>query len=90
VQLKWGMTMGSSSKQTTGYKYFSNFLLFIGNPIEKLLGINFDKRGWLHPFVDENGNALSEGIVNSRNLYGENGGGVAGKVHAKYGAAILF
>ncbi|MCW8041308.1 hypothetical protein OKC24_19555, partial [Acinetobacter sp. BIT-DXN8] len=79
--------MGSSSKQTTGYKYFSNFLLFIGNPIEKLLGINFDKRGWLHPFVDENGNALSEGIVNSPNLYGENEGGVVGKVHAKYGAA---
>lgn len=79
--------MGSSSKQTTGYKYFSNFLLFIGNPIEKLLGINFDKRGWINPFVDENGNALSEGIVNSPNHYGENEGGVAGKVHAKYGAA---
>ena len=79
--------MGSSSKQTTGYKYFSNFLLFIGNPVEKLLGINFDKRGWLHPIIDENGNALSEGIINSPNLYGENEGGVAGKVHAKYGAA---
>lgn len=79
--------MGGSSKQTTGYKYFSNFLLFIGNPIEKLLGINFDKRGWLHLLVDENGNALSEGIVNSPNLYGENEGGVAGKVHAKYGTA---
>ena len=76
---------GSSSDQVTGYRYFTNLLLFIGNPIEKLLGINFDKRGWISPFVDENGNALAQGVINSPNLYGENEGGVAGAVHVQYG-----
>ena len=76
---------GSSSDQVTGYRYFTNLLLFIGNPIEKMLGINFDKRGWLSPFVDEDGNALAQGIINSPNLYGENEGGVAGAVHVQYG-----
>ncbi len=77
--------MGKSNDQVIGYKYFTNFLLFIGNPIEKLLGINFDKRGWISPFVDENGNALAQGVINSPNLYGENEGGVAGAVHVQYG-----
>lgn len=77
--------MGGSSSQVTGYRYFTNLLLFIGNPIEKMLGINFDKRGWLSPFVDENGNALAQGIINSPSLFGENEGGVAGVVHVKYG-----
>jgi len=79
--------MGGSSKQVTGYQYFANFLLFIGNPIEKLLGINFDKRGWLNPLVDESGNALAVGIINKPSLYGENEGGVAGQIHARYGSA---
>lgn len=78
--------MGGSSKQVTGYQYFANFLLFIGNPIEKLLGINFDKRGWINPLVDENGNALTIGTVNNPSLYGENEGGVVGQIHARYGA----
>lgn len=77
--------MGGSSKQVTGYQYFANFLLFIGNPIEKLLGINFDKRGWLNPLVDESGNALAVGAINKPSLYGENEGGVQGDIHARYG-----
>lgn len=77
--------MGGSSGQVVGYRYFTNLLLFIGNPIEKMLGINFDKRGWLSPFVDENGNALAQGVINSPSLFGENEGGVAGVVHVKYG-----
>ncbi|NNG75684.1 hypothetical protein HLH10_04960 [Acinetobacter sp. ANC 4277] len=77
--------MGGSSGQVTGYRHFTNLLLFIGNPIEKMLGINFDKRGWISPFVDENGNALAQGVINSPNLYGENEGGVAGTVHVQYG-----
>lgn len=77
--------MGGSSDQVTGYRYFTKFLMFIGNPIEKMLGINFDKRGWLSPFVDEDGNPLAQGIINSPNLYGENEGGVAGIVHVQYG-----
>lgn len=77
--------MGGSSKQVTGYRYFANFLLFIGNPIEKVLGINFDKRGWQTPLINEQKNALPVGVVNLPNLYGENEGGVKGLIHAKYG-----
>lgn len=79
--------MGGSSKQTTGYKYFSNFLLFIGNPIEKVLGINFDKRGWIKPLVDKKNNPLVIGTVDAPNMYGENEGGVVGQIHARYGTA---
>ncbi|WP_180163566.1 phage tail protein [Acinetobacter sp. YH12069] len=79
--------MGGSSKQVTGYRYFANFLLFIGNPIEKVLGINFDKRGWQTPLIDEEKNPLAIGDVNLPNLYGENEGGVAGQIHARYGTA---
>lgn len=77
--------MGGSSDQVTGYKYFTNFLLFIGNPIEKVLGINFDKRGWLTPLIDEMKNPLTIGTVEKPTLYGENEGGVAGQIYAKYG-----
>lgn len=77
--------MGGSSGQVIGYRYFTNFLLFIGNPIEKMLGINFDKRGWLSPFVDEDGNPLNQGVINSPSLFGENEGGVAGMVNVQYG-----
>ena len=77
--------MGGSSKQTIGYQYFSFFLLFIGNPIEKVLGINFDKRGWHTPLIDEMGNPLSVGVIEKATLYGENEGGVAGQIHARYG-----
>ena len=77
--------MGGSNDQVIGYRYFTNFLLFIGNPIEKMLGINFDKRGWLSPFVDEDGNPLNQGVINSPSLFGENEGGVAGMVNVQYG-----
>lgn len=77
--------MGGSSKQVIGYQYFSFFLLFIGNPIEKVLGINFDKRGWHAPLIDEMGNPLSVGVIEKATLYGENEGGVAGQIHARYG-----
>lgn len=77
--------MGGSSEQVTGYKYVTNFLLFIGNPIEKVLGINFDNRGWLTPLIDEMKNPLTIGTVEKPTLYGENEGGVAGQIYAKYG-----
>ena len=73
------------ASQVTGYQYFSFFLLFIGNPIEKVLGINFDKRGWHTPLIDEVGNPLSVGVIEKATLYGENEGGVAGQIHARYG-----
>lgn len=80
--------MGSSSKQVTGYRYFANFLLFIGNPIEKVLGINFDKRGW------ETGKRVPMGTngelcyLHLPNLYGENEGGVSGVLNIKYGSKL--
>ena len=69
--------MGGSSGQVTGYRYYTNFLLFIGNPIEKLISINFDKRGWV-PY-----NQFStESILNidEAYMYGENEGGVYGDI----------
>lgn len=77
--------MGGSSGQVIGYKYFTNLLLFIGNPIEKVLGINFDKRGWIDPFTDEDENILDPGVITSPSLYGETEGGVAGVVYLKTG-----
>ena len=80
--------MGGSSKQVTGYRYFANFLLFIGNPIEKVLGINFDKRGW------ETGKRVPMGTngelcyLHLPNLYGENEGGVSGVLNIKHGSKI--
>lgn len=77
--------MGKSNKQVIGYRYFANFLLFIGNPIEKVLGINFDKRGWQAPLIDDMEDPLVIGDVDLPHLYGENEGGVVGKIHARYG-----
>ncbi|WP_180040807.1 phage tail protein [Acinetobacter sp. YH12218] len=80
--------MGGSSKQVVGYRYFANFLLFIGNPIEKVLGINFDKRGW------ETGKRVPMGTngelcyLHLPNLYGENEGGVSGVLNIKHGSKI--
>lgn len=77
--------MGGSSKQVTGYQYFANFLLFIGNPIEKLLGINFDKRAWQ---IGERISFGSNGemiYIEKPNLYGENEGGVYGTLRVKHG-----
>lgn len=79
--------MGSSSGQVTGHKYRTSLILFIGNAIEKVLGINFDNRGWISPLIDENGDALAVGTVNSPNIYGETEGGVEGQIHARYGSS---
>jgi len=73
------------ASQIVGYRYFTNFLLFIGNPIEKMLGINFDKRGWLtgrRVSMGENGTMI---YLHAPNLYGENEGGVSGTLCFKQG-----
>lgn len=69
--------MGGSSEQVTGYRYYTNFLLFIGNPIEKLISINFDKRGWVpyNQFSTESVLNIDEAY-----MYGENEGGVYGDI----------
>jgi len=70
--------MGSSKKQTVGYRYFAKLMMVIGNPIEKLLGVNFDNRGWImHDPLKHPPNSLP---IDAPNLYGENEGGVAGNI----------
>lgn len=69
--------MGGSSKQTTGYRYYANFLLFIGNPIEKLISINFDKRGWV-PYNQFSTESMLN--IDEAYMYGENEGGVFGDI----------
>ncbi len=70
--------MGSSKKQTVGYRYFAKLMMVIGNPIEKLLGVNFDNRGWI--MHDPRKHSPVSLIVDAPNLYGENEGGVAGNI----------
>lgn len=75
--------MGKSSSQVVGYRYYAKFAAFIGNRIEKFLGINFDNRGWiLHDPTKHPPNLLP---VQKPNLYGENEGGVAGNIDIEFG-----
>jgi hypothetical protein len=69
--------MGKSSGQVTGYRYYANFLLFIGNPIEKLMSINFDKRGWV-PYNQFSTESMLN--IDEAYMYGENEGGVFGDI----------
>ncbi len=75
--------MGGSSKQTIGQRYFAKLTTFIGNPIEKLIGINFDNRGWI--FKPDNNETFLR--VESPNLYGDKEGGVAGFIDIHTGTA---
>ncbi len=75
--------MGGSSKQTIGQRYFAKLTTFIGNPIEKLIGINFDNRGWI--FKPDNDETFLR--VESPNLYGDKEGGVAGFIDIHTGTA---
>lgn len=75
--------MGGSSKQTIGQRYFAKLTNFIGNPIEKLIGINFDNRGWI--FKPDNQETFLR--VESPNLYGDKEGGVAGFIDIHTGTA---
>ena len=73
--------MGSSKKQVTGYKYYTTLVSVLGNCIEGLLGINFDKKGWIQSKEVQDG-LMRAGIhtIDAQNIYGENEGGVYGKV----------
>ena len=75
--------MGGSSKQTIGQRYFAKLTTFIGNPIEKLIGINFDNRGWIYK-PDNNEPSFR---IEKQNLYGDKEGGVAGFVDIQTGTA---
>jgi len=75
--------MGKSSSQVVGYRYYAKFAAFIGNRIEKLIGINFDNRKWvIHDPLKHPPNLLP---VLEGNLFGENEGGVSGNIDIHFG-----
>lgn len=74
--------MGKSSSQVVGYRYYAKFAAFIGNRIEKFLGINFDNRGWISKDKDDTSDFLA---INKPNLYGETEGGVSGVIDIHLG-----
>lgn len=75
--------MGKSSSQVVGYRYYAKFAAFIGNRIEKLIGINFDNRKWVfHDPLNHPPNLLP---VLENNLFGENEGGVSGQIDIHFG-----
>lgn len=69
--------MGGSSSQVVGYRYYAKFAAFIGNRIEKFIGINFDNRGWIVKDQDDASSILN---IDKPYLYGENEGGVYGDI----------
>lgn len=78
--------MGKSNSQVVGYRYYASFLAFIGNRIENLIGINFDKRGWhTGRRVPMGGNGEMV-YLHLPNIYGENEGGISGTLCVKYGS----
>ncbi|WP_151960843.1 phage tail protein [Acinetobacter bereziniae] len=63
--------MGGSKSQTVGYTYFKGLMAVIGNPIERFLGINPDKKGWL--MLDNQSSELPQKqqmVVIKPNLFG--------------------
>ncbi|WP_347472711.1 phage tail protein [Acinetobacter thermotolerans] len=75
--------MGGSSKQVVGHRYYASLVKFIGFRIEKLLGVNFDNRGWFfHNPVKHPPNQLP---IDAPSLYGENEGGVKGVIDIHFG-----
>ena len=76
--------MGKSSSQVVGYRYYAKFAAFIGNRIEKLIGVNFDSRGWIVKDKDDTSPYLE---IIKPSLYGENEGGVAGIIDIEVGTS---
>lgn len=75
--------MGGSSSQVVGFRYYAKFAAFIGNRIEKLIGVNFDNRKWVfHDPLKHPPNLLP---VLEGNLFGENEGGVSGNIDIHFG-----
>jgi len=75
--------MGGSSSQVVGYRYYAKFAAFIGNRIEKLIGVNFDNRKWV--FHDPEKHPPNLLPVLEGNLFGENEGGVSGNIDIHFG-----
>ena len=82
----------SGGDQVTGYQYFANLVVMIGNRIEELKAINFDKRGWIlndEQIADPRAKMLSDATYNftQPNIYGKDEGGIAGSLGLRIGNA---
>ncbi|MDU4032392.1 hypothetical protein [Acinetobacter sp.] len=84
IKKKSGGFLGiGKTSQVTGYRYYAKFAAFIGNRIEKFIGINFDNRGWiLHDPLKHPPNFLP---VQNLNLFGEGEGGIEGTIDIQFG-----
>ncbi len=80
----------SGGDQVTGYQYYANLVVMIGNRIEELKAINFDKRGWIlndEQIADPRAKMLSDATYNftQPNIYGKDEGGIAGSLGLRIG-----
>lgn len=83
---------GKSSGQVAGYRYFGNLVVMIGNRIEELKAINFDKRGWQindEQKISPLNRMFYDGDFDFTlpSIYGEDEGGIAGKIGLRLGYA---
>lgn len=83
----------SGGDQVTGYQYNANLVVMIGNRIEELKAINFDKRGWIlndEQITDPRAKMLSDATYNftQPNIYGKDEGGIAGSLGLRVGNAL--
>ncbi|WP_336938996.1 hypothetical protein [Acinetobacter modestus] len=75
--------MGKSSSQVVGYKYYAGLMVALGNRIERFIGFNADKRGWIA--VEKTANETIQ--VNLPDLFGgdEKEGGFVGYIDLHVG-----
>ena len=65
--MKVRLKMGGSNSQVAGYKYFAGLMVALGNPIEKLININPDNRGWIFKTAPDGDQSVR---INKPNLFG--------------------
>lgn len=77
----------SGGEQVVGYKYFANYLLKIGGPIDGIVGINFENNGWHKLIESKMVNVAGAGSYNfsKPQIFGETEGGVDGVVYVYTG-----
>lgn len=80
----------SGGDQVAGYRYFTNLVLMIGNRIEELKAINFDKRGWIindEQKLDPRAKMEVDATFNFTNsdIYGKDEGGIVGAIGLRLG-----
>ena len=83
----------SGGDQVTGYQYYANLVVMIGNRIEELKAINFDKRGWIlndEQIADPRAKMLFDTTYNftQSGIYGKDEGGIAGSLGLRVGNAL--